>query len=60
MHWILLVYIYAGVFAKGDSVALQKIEGFSTQQACEDAAKGLNVLVNGSAKEVRHVCIETR
>ena len=57
MEWILLIYVYAGMLAKGDSVAIATIERFSTEQSCEEAARGLPRLVKGTAKEVLHLCI---
>jgi hypothetical protein len=57
MEWVLLIYVYAGVFAKGDSVSLATIGGFGSVQACEAAAVDLPKLVRGTAKEVVHVCL---
>lgn len=57
MEWILLIYVYAGVFAKGDSVAMTTIENFPTEESCETAARGLPRLVKGTAKEVLYLCI---
>ena len=41
MEWVLLIYLYAGVFAKGDSVAVTTIPGYRTQIECEEAARDL-------------------
>jgi hypothetical protein len=57
MSWILVMYIYAGVLAKGDSVTLQTVPGFKTQQECQQAGNAASSLVNGSAKEYRFVCV---
>ena len=57
MEWVMLIYLYAGVFAKGDSVAVTTIPGYRTQIECEEAARDLPKLVKGTAKEVVFVCI---
>ena len=58
MSWTLVVYIYAGMLAKGDSVTLTHIQGFKTEAHCAVAGNALNPLVKGSAKELRFVCIK--
>ena len=58
MTWTLVVFIYAGMLAKGDSVALQTLPGWTTQASCEAAAKALSPLVSGTAKEIRTVCVK--
>jgi hypothetical protein len=57
MTWVLVLYIYAGTFAKGDSVTLTTIEGFSSKATCIEAGKQSEALVSNSAKEVRYVCV---
>lgn len=59
MEWILVLYIYAGPWAKGDSVALTQIP-MITQEACERSAKDAESLVKNSAKELRHVCLKVK
>lgn len=56
--WTMVIYIYAGVLAKGDSVALDHISGFESQQQCEMSAKDLEKLTKNSAKVLRAICIE--
>lgn len=56
--WILILYIYAGAFAKGDSVTLASVPGFSSQVACEAAAKQGDKLVAGTSKEFRYLCVK--
>lgn len=58
MSWTLVIYIYAGVLAKGDSVTLTHIPGFKTEQSCAFAGQATRPLVNTSAKELRFVCIK--
>lgn len=57
MEYLLVVLIYAGVFAKGDNLSIQTIPGWVTKEKCEIAGKALAPLVNGSAKEIKFVCI---
>lgn len=56
--FILVIYIYAGFLAKGDSVTIDHIEGFKTQQECELAGDQLEDLVDGSTKEFEFKCIK--
>jgi len=57
MNWTLILYIYAGAFAKGDSVTLNHIPGFKTEQHCSAAGSMSRSLVSGSTKELRFICI---
>ena len=56
--WILIIYIYAGTFAKGDSVTLNNVPGFTSQQSCEAAAAASKHFVDASTKEFRYVCVK--
>lgn len=56
MNWVLVIYIYAGVLASGDSVAIAHIPGFKSEAACAAAGSATKPLVKGSAKELRYVC----
>lgn len=53
----LVLYIYAGAFAKGDSVAMVSIPQPSLQ-ACQDAGQQAGHLVKSSAKELRFICVK--
>lgn len=59
MEWMLIVYIYAGVWAKGDSVAITSVP-MMTEQACNAAGENLGSLVSGSTKEIRFACVKVR
>lgn len=59
MEWVLIIYIYAGMWANGDSVALTTIP-MSSAEACAAAGRAADGLVNGSTKNVRFVCVKTR
>jgi hypothetical protein len=57
--WILILYIYAGTFAKGDSVTLANVPGFMSEAQCIDAGNRTKPLVANSAKELRFVCVQS-
>jgi hypothetical protein len=56
--YTLIIYIFAGMLANGDSVAITNVPGFQTQSACEAAGKQTQSFVKGSAKEHRYVCVK--
>jgi len=57
MSWILVLYIYAGVFAKGDSVTITSIPGFHSEQECAAAGTKAKPLVDNTAKDLHFVCL---
>jgi len=59
MEWILVLYIYAGPFAKGDSVALATIP-MQNQEVCEIAGKEAEMLTINTTKVTRHVCVKVK
>lgn len=60
MSYVLVMYIYAGMLAKGDSVSMQVIGDFSSEEACMVAGMKGNELVKGSAKDYRFICVPKR
>jgi orotidine-5'-phosphate decarboxylase len=58
MTWILVLYIYAGAFAHGDSVTLHSIPGFKTEADCKTAGEAGKILVSGSTKEYVYTCLK--
>ena len=58
MSWTLVIYIYAGVLAKGDRVTLTHIPNFKSEAQCAAAGNATKPLVNASSKELRFVCIK--
>lgn len=60
MSYILVMYIYAGAFAKGDSVTMTTAGEFTTIQACKTAGDMGNELVRDSYKSYRYVCLEKK
>lgn len=59
MEWVLIIYIYAGIWAKGDSVAIATIP-MASQDVCEQAAVKSETLTKATAKEFRHVCVKVK
>ena len=57
MEWVLILYIYAGALAQGDSVALTHIP-MSSEQACRTAGEAAGGLVKTTTKNVRYVCVK--
>jgi hypothetical protein len=57
MDWILVILIYAGTFARGDSVAIHTIPGWSSEQSCKYSGEKLGPLVKGTSKEIRFICL---
>lgn len=56
MNWVLVMYIYAGMLARGDSVAIHSVP-MASEGACEGAAAKAKKLVDGSTKEFRYACL---
>lgn len=57
MEWILIIFIYAGMFSKGDNVAITNVPGFATEQECINAGKKAKTLVSGTYKDAKFVCV---
>ncbi len=57
MEYVLVLYVYAGMLSKGDSVALTRIDTYQTAEACREAAMVAEPLVKGTFKELRYACI---
>ena len=57
MFWTLVIYIYAGAMAQGDSVTLTSIP-MASQEICETSGQQLDSLVSGTTKVVRYVCVK--
>lgn len=56
MSAILVIYIYAGMLAKGDSVAINSIP-MPNVQICEREAVKTKQLVKNTTKEIITVCL---
>lgn len=57
MKFILILFLYAGTFSKGDSVSLTSVPGFATEQACLAAGKKSVEMTNGTFKDGKFVCV---
>lgn len=57
MTWVLILFIYAGVWAKGDSVALTTVPGFKTEQECRVAGEATKKFVEETTKAQKYVCV---
>lgn len=57
MEWILVIYIFVGMWGNTDSVSVTTTP-MASKEACETAGQQLDALVDGSKKEVRYVCIK--
>ena len=53
----LVLYIYAGVMAQGDSVAMVSVPQASLQ-ACQESGEQAKKLVSGSTKTLRFICVK--
>ena len=62
MSWVLVIYIYAGLFFAGpnDKVEIMNINGFHSQASCEAAGQQSEVLVKGTSKSSRFMCLEVK
>lgn len=58
MSYVLVLFLYAGTFSSGDSVALTNIGGFKTEQSCISAGKQAMSLPKGTMKEGKFVCLK--
>jgi hypothetical protein len=59
MSFVLVMYIYAGVLARGDSVAIHSVP-MPSMEACQREGKRGEELVKGSAKDYRFVCLKAQ
>lgn len=57
MSYVLVMFIYAGAFAKGDSVSLLSVPNFKTEHSCLVAGKAGERFVSGTAKEYKFMCV---
>ena len=59
MTYILVMYIYAGMMANGDSVTLLRAGEFNGIDACNAAGLKGNELVKNSTKDYRFICLNS-
>ena len=58
--WTLVLFLYAGVLSRGDSVALQTLPGFTTEATCQEAGRKSAPLIKGTIKDYKFVCLEVK
>ena len=56
--FILVIAMFAGPWADGDSVALTSVPGFASKVECSTAGTASKVLARSTKKEVTFVCLE--
>lgn len=57
-EWVLVIFIWAGPMAKGDSVSMLSVP-VASKHACEREGASAEALVRRTAKEYRYVCLHT-
>lgn len=58
--WTLIILIYAGAWAEGDSVALDHIGGYPDKAACVAAGEAVKPMTANTTKETRYVCVQSK
>lgn len=56
--YTLILYIFAGALAKGDSVALVSVPGFTSKASCDVAGQATAKFVEGSMKNHKFACVK--
>jgi hypothetical protein len=59
MEYVLIIYIYAGALAQGDSVALTTVP-MQDIATCQKAATQAESLVRASTKVLRTACLKVK
>lgn len=59
LAWTLVIYIYAGAMAQGDSVTVTATP-MATEELCKQGGDALEGLVSGSTKVLRYACIRNQ
>lgn len=57
MKFTLILFLYAGMMSKGDSVALTNVPGFATEEACIAAGRKAVGMTNSTFKDGKFVCV---
>jgi hypothetical protein len=58
--WVLILCMYAGTLATGDSATLTHIDGFQTELACKVAGEQSKTMGTNSLKKVRYRCVSLK
>jgi len=57
MEYILVLFLYVGIFGDSDSVTVTNIPGFHSKESCMQAGKLAAPLVANTKKELSFVCL---
>lgn len=60
MEWTLILFVYAGIMANTDSVALTNMPGFPTEAMCEAAGDASLSMDDGTTKNIVYVCVRNK
>lgn len=61
MEYVLIIFMYAGVLSKSDSVAMNNVSGFQTKELCEEAGtKTVKEFRNLGFKSGKYVCVRAK
>lgn len=61
MEYVLIIFMYAGILSKGDSVSMNNVSGFQTKELCEEAGnKAVKEFRNIGFKSGKYVCVRTK
>jgi hypothetical protein len=58
MSYVLVLFLYAGTFNRGNSIAITNIPGFKSEASCVAAGKAGVDLAKSALKEGRFVCLK--
>lgn len=60
MNWILIIAMHVGPMGEGNSNALTNVAGFKSKEACQEVAKEVSSLMNGTVKQIRTICVQAK
>lgn len=60
MEWTLIVFVYAGIMANTDSVALTNVPGFPNKELCDVAGNAALSMDDGTTKNIVYVCVRNK
>ena len=58
MTWVLIIYIYTGIFTRSNAVTIFAVPNFKDEASCIAAGKKTEELVKGSMPDHRFVCVK--
>ncbi len=61
MEYVLVIFMYAGLLSSGDSVAINNVPGFQSQELCEKAGqRTIKEFKNVGFKSGKFVCLKNK